>query len=120
MYKVHYYPFFLFLKTDKITQGSLCNTVSKESACNAGDPSSNPGSGNSPGQRIGYPLQYTRASLVAHLVKNLLAGLKTSLQSLGWENSPGGGQGNPFQYFCLENPQGQRTPTVHGIAKSWA
>ena len=25
-------------------------------------------------------------------------------QSLGWEDSPGGGNGNPFQYSYLENP----------------
>ena len=25
-------------------------------------------------------------------------------QPLGWEDSPGGGNGNPFQYSCLENP----------------
>ena len=30
----------------------------KESACNAGDPGSIPGSGRSPGERNGYPLQY--------------------------------------------------------------
>ena len=33
------------------------SSVDKESACNAGDPSSIPGSGRSPGERIGYPLQ---------------------------------------------------------------
>ena len=43
----------------------------KESACNAGDPSLIPGSGRSPGEGIGYPLQYPWASLVAQLVKNL-------------------------------------------------
>ena len=43
----------------------------KESTCSAGDPSSIPVSGRSPGERIGYPLQYSWASLVAHLVKNL-------------------------------------------------
>ena len=32
---------------------------SKESACNAGDPGSIPGSGRSPGERNGYPLQYS-------------------------------------------------------------
>ena len=32
---------------------------SKESACNAGDPGLIPGSGNSPGEGIGYPLQYS-------------------------------------------------------------
>ena len=37
----------------------------------AGDPSSIPGSGKSPGEGIGYPLQYSWASLVAQTVKNL-------------------------------------------------
>ena len=43
----------------------------KESICNAGDPSSIPGSGRSPGEGIGFPLQYSWASLMAQLVKNL-------------------------------------------------
>ena len=43
----------------------------KESACNAGDPGSIPGSGRSPGEEIGYSLQYSWASLVAQMVKNL-------------------------------------------------
>ena len=47
--------------------------VGKESPCNAGDPSSIPGSGRSTGEGIGYPLQYSWASLVAQLVKNLPA-----------------------------------------------
>ena len=42
----------------------------KESACNAGDTGSIPGSGRSAGEGIGYPLQYSWASLVAQLVKN--------------------------------------------------
>ena len=46
------------------------SSVGKESACNAGDPSSIPGSGRHPGEGIGYPLQYSWASLVAQLVKN--------------------------------------------------
>ena len=45
-------------------------SVGKESACNAGDPVSIPGSGRSAGEEIGYPLQYSSASLVAQLVKN--------------------------------------------------
>ena len=44
--------------------------IGKESAHNAGDPSSSPGSGRSAGEGIGYPLQYSWASLVAQLVKN--------------------------------------------------
>ena len=59
---------------------------SKESACNAGDPGSIPGLGRSAGEEIGYPLQCSWASLVAHLVKNLPAMWKTWVQSLGWED----------------------------------
>jgi len=46
------------------------SSTGKESACTAGDPGSIPGSGRSPGEGIGYPLQYSWASLVAQLVKN--------------------------------------------------
>ena len=35
------------------------SSVGKESSCNAGDPGSIPGSGRSPGEGIGYPLQYS-------------------------------------------------------------
>ena len=37
------------------------SSVGKESACNAGDPSSIPGSGRSPGEGKGYPLEYILA-----------------------------------------------------------
>ena len=46
------------------------SSVGKESACKAGDPGSIPGSGRSTGEGIGYPFQYSWASLVAHLVNN--------------------------------------------------
>ena len=59
---------------------------SKESTCSAGDLSSIPGSGNSPGEGIGYPLQYSWASLVAQLVKNLLAKQETQVQPLVQED----------------------------------
>ena len=49
--------------------GSPESSVGKESACNAGDPGSIPWWGRS-GEGIGYPLQYSWASLVAQLVKN--------------------------------------------------
>ena len=51
-------------------QGFPDSSVGKESACSVGDPSSIPGPGRSTGEGIGYPLQYTWASLVAQLVKN--------------------------------------------------
>jgi len=47
------------------------SSASKESACCAEDPSSIPGWGRSPEEGIGYPLQYSWASLVAQAtVKN--------------------------------------------------
>ena len=68
--------------------GSLGSSAGEESACNAGDSGSIPGSGSSPGEGIGYPLQYSWASLVAQVVKNLPAMRETWVQSLGWEDSP--------------------------------
>ena len=62
------------------------SSAGKESACNAGDPSSIPGLERSPGEEIGYPLQYSWASLVAQLVKNLPAMLETWVRSLGWKD----------------------------------
>ena len=49
------------------------SSAGTESTCNEGDPSLIPGSGRSAGERIGYPLQYSWASLVAQLVNNLPA-----------------------------------------------
>ena len=62
------------------------SSVGKESAWNAGDPGLIPGLGRSPGEGIGYPLQYSWASLVAQLVKNPPAMQETWVQSLGWED----------------------------------
>ena len=58
----------------------------KESACNAGDSGLIPGSRRSPGEGIGYALQYSWAFLVAQLVKNLPAMRETWVRSLGWED----------------------------------
>ena len=59
------------------------SSAGKESACNAGDPGSIPGSGGSAGKGIDYPFQYSWASLVAQLVKKLPAMRETGL---GWED----------------------------------
>ena len=37
-------------------------------------------------------------------IKNLPAMQETQVQSLDWEDSSGGGHGNPLQYSCLDNP----------------
>ena len=54
------------------------------------------------------------------MVKNLPARQETWVQSLGQEDSPGEGTGNPLQYSCLENPmdRGAWWATVPGVAKS--
>ena len=68
-----------------------------------GDLGSIPGLGRSPGGGEGSPFQYSWASLMSQLVKNLPAMWKTSVWSLGWEDPPGEGKGYPLQYSGLEN-----------------
>ena len=58
----------------------------KESACSVGNLGLIPGSGRSPGEGIGYPLQYSWISLVAQLVKNPPAMGETWVRFLGWED----------------------------------
>ena len=66
--------------------GILNSSVGKESTCKAGDPYLVPGSARSTGEGIGYPLQYSWASFVAQLVKDLSAMRETWVLSLGWED----------------------------------
>ena len=61
---------FKFLCPCSVSESFPDISVGKESTCNAGDSSSIPGSRKSTGERIGCPLQYSWASLVAQLVKN--------------------------------------------------
>ena len=60
-------------------------SAGKESTYNAGDPSSIPGLRRSTGEGIGYPRQYSWASLVAQRIKNLLEMWETWFRSLGGE-----------------------------------
>ena len=62
------------------------SSADKESTCNTGDPGSILGSGRSPGEGVGYPLQYSWASLVAQAVMNLPAMWETWVWSLSWED----------------------------------
>ena len=63
------------------------------------------------------------ASQVAQLVKTLpaSAGDTKDVDSIpGLGRSPGGANGNPLQYSCLENmDRGAWQATVHGVTKSW-
>ena len=71
----------------KVAWGFPGSSAGKKSACNAGDPGSIPGLGRSPGEGLGYPLQYSWASLVAELVKNPPVMRDTWVGSLGWEDT---------------------------------
>ena len=92
------------------------SSVDKDSTCNAGNLGSIPGSGKSAGEGIGYPLQYSWASLVVQLVKNPPAMWEIWVRSLGWERFPGEGKGYLLQYSGLENSM---DCIVHEVAKSW-
>ena len=61
------------LPTKMIGVGFPDSSVGRESVCNAGDPGSIPRLGRSTGKGLGYPPQYSWASLWAQLVKNLPA-----------------------------------------------
>jgi len=58
--------------------------------------------------------------MVAQTIRNLLAMRETQVQSLGLEDAPGDGNGNPLQYSCLENStdRGARLASVHEVAES--
>ena len=70
----------------RLALGFPGSSAGKESVCNAGDSSLIPGLGRSPGEGIDYPLQYSWASQVAQLVKNLPAMRETWVWPLGWED----------------------------------
>ena len=74
-----------------------------------------PGLERSSGEGIGYPLQYSWASLVAQLVKNPPAMQETWVWFPGLGRSPGEGKGYPLQY---SGPENSMDCIVHGVAKS--
>ena len=96
------------------------SSADKELAGNAGDPGSIPGLGRSPGEALGYPLQYSWASLVAQTVKNPPAMQETWVQSLGWEDLLEEGMAAHSSILAWRIPmdRGAWRATVHGVAES--
>ena len=91
------------------------SSIGKESACNAGDPGSIPGLGTSTGKEIGYPLQYSWASLTAQLVKNLPA---MWVWSLGWEDPLEKGKSTHYCILAWRIPWTEDWQAiVHRVAK---
>ena len=80
------------------------SSAGKESACNEGDPGSIPELGRSAGEGIGYPPQYSWASLMAQLVKNLPAMRETWIRSLGWEDSLEKGKATHSSFLAWRIP----------------
>ena len=97
------------------------SSAGKESACNAGDLSSIPGSGRFPGEGIGCPLQYSWASLMTQMVKNLPAMWETWVWSLDWEDPLEGSMATHTTILSWRIPmdRGAWWATVHGVIKSW-
>ena len=62
-------------------------SVGKESTCSAGGPGLTPGPGRSPGEGIGYPLQYSWASLVAQMVKKPPAMQENWVGKIPWKRA---------------------------------
>ena len=85
----------------------------------AGDPSSIPGLRRSPGEGIGYPLQYSWASLVALKVKNPPAMLETWVWTLGWEDPLEEGMATHSSILAwrIRMDRGAWWATVRGMAK---
>ena len=59
---------------------------------------------DSPGEGIGYPLQYSWASLVAQMVKNLPAMWETWVPSLDWADPLEGGMATHSSILTRESP----------------
>ena len=76
----------MITKFYRTTLGFPGSSAVKESTCSAGDLHLISGLGRSAGEKMGYPLQYSWASLVAQLIKNLPAVWETWGWSLGWED----------------------------------
>ena len=96
------------------------SSVGKESACNAGDPRSIPGSERSAGEGIGYPLQYSWVSLVAQLVKNPPAMWETWVQSLGWEDPLEKGKGTHSSILAWRIPWTVLCMGSQRVGHDWA
>ena len=83
---------------DTCSLGFPNSAISKES--NAEDPASIPGSGRSTGEGIGYPFQYSWASLVVQLVNNPPAMQETWFRSLGWKDPLEKGKATHFSILA--------------------
>ena len=80
----------------------------------------NPWVGSSHGERTGYPLQYSWASLMTQIVKNLPAIKETWVWSLDWQGPLEKGMATQSSILAWRIPtdRGAWRATVHGVAES--
>ena len=78
------------------------------------------GWGRSPGEEIGYPLQYSCTSLVAQMAKNPPTMQETWVRSLGWEDPLGEDMASHSSILAWRIPmdRGAWWATVHGVTES--
>ena len=111
--------------TGALNMGFPGSSAGKESACNAKRPRLDFWLGRYPGEGIGYPVQYSRASLVAQMVKNPPAIWETWVQSLGWED-PWRRTWQPTPVFLpgespwTEDPRGLQFMRLQRVGHDWA
>ena len=74
------------------------------------------GSGRSPAEGIGYPLQYSWAYLVAQLVKHLPAMREAWVRSLGWEDPLEKGKATHSSILAWRIPW---SGEFHGLYSPW-
>ena len=100
--------------------GFPSSSAGKEFTCSSGDPSSIPGSGKSPGEGIGYPLQYSWASLVTQMVKKSAYNVGDLGLILGWEDPLEEGIATHSSILAWRIPmdRGAWQATVHGVIES--
>ena len=74
--------------------------------------------GKIPGEEIGYPLQYSWASLVTQMAKNLPAMWETWVWFLGWEDPLEESMATHSSILAWSIPmdRGAWRTTVHGVA----
>ena len=96
------------------------SSVGKESPCNSWDPGLIPRSGRSAGAGMSYPPQYSWASLVAKMVKNLLTLRETWVRSLVWGDPLEKGTATHSSVLAWRIPmdRGAWRAIVQGVTKS--
>ena len=102
------------------TKGFPDSSADKESTSNAGEPGLIPGMGGSPGEGIGYPLQYSWASLAAQWVRNPPAIQETWVRSLGQEDPLEESMATHSSILAWRISMNREAwwATIHGVTKS--